>query len=52
VGLGRALVEDACRRAREAGFAAINVISAIGTRNYYRGLGFDDAGLYQRRSLA
>ncbi len=52
VGLGRALVEDACCRAREAGFAAINVISAIGTRNYYRGLGFDDAGLYQRRSLA
>jgi elongator complex protein 3 len=52
VGLGRSLVEEACRRAHEAGFAAINVISAIGTRNYYRGLGFYDAGLYQRRLLA
>jgi elongator complex protein 3 len=51
-GLGKALVEEACRLASEAGFEAINVISAVGTRNYYRGLGFFDAGLYQRRDLA
>ncbi len=51
-GLGRALVEEACHRAHEAGYGAVNVISAVGTRNYYRGLGFADAGLYQRRVLA
>ena len=51
LGLGRQLVEEACRLAREAGYPAINVISSVGTRAYYRGLGFEDAGLYQRRTL-
>ena len=51
-GLGRQLVEEACRQARQEGFGAINVISSVGTRNYYRKLGFVDAGLYQRRELA
>jgi len=51
VGLGRALVEEACRLAREAGYAQIAVISAVGTRAYYRGLGFYDHGLYQLRPL-
>ncbi len=50
-GLGRQLVEEACALAHEAGFAAIDVISAVGTRNYYRGLGFFDHDLYQRRAL-
>lgn len=50
-GLGRALVERACRMAAEAGFSAVNVISAVGTRAYYRSLGFEDAGPYQRHSL-
>ncbi|WP_058271011.1 elongator complex protein 3 [Olsenella massiliensis] len=50
-GLGRALVERAADVAREAGFDALTVISAVGTRGYYRRLGFDDAGLYQRRDL-
>ena len=50
-GLGRKLVERACELAREAGYARINVISAVGTRAYYRGLGFEEAGLYQRREL-
>jgi elongator complex protein 3 len=52
VGLGRSLVEEACRRAHEAEFVAINVISAIGTRNYYRRLGFQDNGLYQQMKLS
>lgn len=52
LGLGRRLVEEACDQARAAGFNAIDVISSVGTRNYYRGLGFADAGLYQRRALA
>lgn len=50
-GLGKKLVEEACRRAGECGYDAINVISAVGTREYYRNLGFADAGLYQRRDL-
>lgn len=51
LGLGRKLVERACEIAREAGYARINVISAVGTRGYYRALGFSDAGLYQTRQL-
>lgn len=50
-GLGRKLVEEACAQAAAAGFRAINVISAVGTRAYYRRLGFRDAGLYQKRTL-
>ncbi len=51
LGLGRRLVDRACSIAREQGFDTINVISAIGTREYYRTLGFHDNGLYQQRSL-
>lgn len=50
-GLGRRLIECACELAREAGYKRINVISAVGTREYYRMLGFHDHGLYQQRSL-
>jgi len=58
-GLGRRLVEAAARVARAApravagqgGYASLAVISAIGTRPYYRGLGFADTGLYQARRL-
>jgi len=50
-GLGRALVEEAARRAEEAGYRDLAVISAIGTRAWYRGLGFEDGALYQHRSL-
>ena len=51
-GLGSALVERACAIASETGFDAINVISAVGTRDYYRKLGFTDNGLYQTRRLS
>lgn len=37
--------------AREAGFGRINVISSVGTRDYYRKLGFVDGALYQTREL-
>lgn len=50
-GLGKSLVERACRIASEAGYGSVNVISSVGTRGYYRRLGFADAGLYQRREL-
>ncbi len=49
LGLGRALVERACEIARERGRTRIGVISAVGTRAYYRSLGFLDEGLYQWR---
>ena len=51
MGLGRHLIERACKMAREAGYERINVISAIGTREYYRAQGFADNGLYQTREL-
>jgi elongator complex protein 3 len=50
-GLGRRLVEWAARLASEAGHRDLAVISAVGTRDYYRALGFRDRGLYQYRSL-
>ena len=50
-GLGRALVERACALASQAGYRRMNVISSIGTREYYRHLGFADNGLYQQRPL-
>ena len=50
-GLGRQLVERACAIARDAGYKRLNVISAVGTRDYYRSLGFEDNGLYQQKRL-
>ena len=50
-GLGSKLIERACDIARNEGYSAINVISAVGTRGYYRARGFTDNGLYQQRSL-
>ncbi len=50
-GLGRSLVERACELARERGRLRIGVISAVGTRAYYRSLGFCDGDLYQWRGL-
>ena len=51
MGLGRRLIEDACTQARAAGFASMAVISSVGTRAYYRKLGFGDGVLYQHRTL-
>ncbi|MDR2672276.1 MAG: tRNA uridine(34) 5-carboxymethylaminomethyl modification radical SAM/GNAT enzyme Elp3 [Coriobacteriales bacterium] len=51
LGLGRRLIEVACETARDQGYEKINVISSVGVREYYRSLGFMDAGLYQQMSL-
>jgi elongator complex protein 3 len=51
LGLGRLLIEAACAIARDQGYQKINVISAIGTREYYRSLGFEVHGLYQQKPL-
>lgn len=50
-GLGKQLVHRAKQIARAHGYTKINVISAVGTRNYYRMLGFYDNGLYQQALL-
>lgn len=50
-GLGRRLAEHAMQIARGAGFKRIAVISAIGTREYYRKLGFELGELYVARNL-
>lgn len=50
-GLGTMLVDQAMRIARDAGFNRLLVISAVGTRNYYRKLGFVDDGMYQVKQI-
>ncbi|MCP3964409.1 MAG: tRNA uridine(34) 5-carboxymethylaminomethyl modification radical SAM/GNAT enzyme Elp3 [bacterium] len=51
LGLGTRLIEEAATIASAAGFADLAVISSVGTREYYRRLGFADGELYQHRSL-
>ncbi|MCX6031227.1 MAG: tRNA uridine(34) 5-carboxymethylaminomethyl modification radical SAM/GNAT enzyme Elp3 [Chloroflexi bacterium] len=46
LGLGRRLIAEAKVRAAAAGFDRLVVISAIGTRRYYEGLGFERGELY------
>ncbi len=50
-GLGTRLIERAAEIARERGYARLAVISAVGTRGYYRKRGFVDGALYQCRAL-
>lgn len=50
-GLGARLLQRACEISTQAGFTTIAVISAIGTKEYYRKQGFSDGELYQHRSL-
>jgi elongator complex protein 3 len=51
VGLGGRLIAEAERRARAAGYARLAVISAIGTREYYRKQGFELEELYMLKNL-
>ena len=50
-GLGTRLIEAAVEIAEAAGYAGLAVISAVGTREYYRRRGFSDGDLYQVRRL-
>jgi elongator complex protein 3 len=50
-GLGRRLVRRAAELAAAAGYERLVVISAVGTRRYYRRLGFADGDLYQHLAL-
>ena len=49
-GLGGALVRRAVERSRERGSARLFVMSAVGTREYYRHLGFATAGAHMAKS--
>jgi len=52
LGLGGELLGRAECIAREAGFPTLAVISAIGTRDYYRERGFEDGELYLVKRLS
>lgn len=51
-GLGGRLVGEAAASARAAGHGRLAVISAVGTRAWYRRLGFCDGELYQHLDLS
>ena len=47
LGLGKKLIEEAEKISKQNGFTFLQVISSIGTREYYRKRGFKDGYLYQ-----
>ena len=49
--LGAALIVEAQRQAVAAGYQRLAVISAIGTREYYRKQGFEIDGLYMAKVI-
>ena len=51
-GLGTKLIEKAEEISRQKGYTKISVISAIGTREYYRKRGFRDGQMYQYKFLS
>jgi elongator complex protein 3 len=51
LGLGKKLMKQAQQLAHQHGYADLAVISAIGTREYYRKNGFTDGQLYQHFAL-
>lgn len=51
-GLGTQLIERAVAIAKARGYRSLGVISAVGTREYYRKRGFVDGQLYQLRPIA
>lgn len=52
IGIGKTLIEKALELAREKDYEKLSVISAIGTREYYRKNGFQDGTLYQHIKLS
>jgi elongator complex protein 3 len=50
-GMGARLIDEAATQASERGYETLSVISAIGTRGYYRRRGFTDGELYQHRAI-
>jgi elongator complex protein 3 len=52
IGLGTQLLEEAERIAKENGFRSLVVISAVGTREYYAGRGFEMGELYMVKKIS
>ncbi len=50
-GLGKKLIAKAVELAKQENYQRLSVISAIGTREYYRKQGFGDGELYQHMNL-
>ncbi|MBI2426865.1 MAG: GNAT family N-acetyltransferase, partial [Candidatus Kerfeldbacteria bacterium] len=50
-GFGKRLIAEAERRAREAGFTKLAVISGVGVREYYRKLGYSLENEYMVKTL-
>ena len=51
LGLGKALIKEAVNIAKDNNFKEICVISSVGTRKYYRKIGFKDGVLYQHLDI-
>jgi len=51
LGLGTKLIQKAQDISKKKGYYKISVISSVGTREYYRKLGFKDGNLYQFKIL-
>lgn len=51
LGIGKRLILKAKEIAQQHGYKKLNVISAVGTREYYRKQGFKDGDLYQYLNL-
>ncbi len=51
LGFGRQLMSEAERLSKEAGFNKVAVIAAVGTREYYKKLGYEIEGTYMVKSL-
>lgn len=51
LGLGKSLIKEAEKISKKNGFKKISVISAIGTREYYKKRGFENKNLYMHKKL-
>lgn len=51
LGLGKSLIKEAEKISKNYGFKKISVISAIGTREYYKKRGFENKNLYMHKEL-
>ena len=51
LGLGKSLIEEAEKISKGNGFKKISVISAIGTREYYKKRGYKNINLYMHKNL-
>ena len=51
LGLGTKLIELAEKMVKKSGYKKLAVISAIGTREYYRKRGFEKSGMYLSKNL-